>query len=163
MRQLLNRFLIILCLFSLALSVGIVQAVDKPTTSTQTTAVNEKSPVDIINNATEKNTVSFQKKFFYDSKGKQDPMLMPWKYINESASTGNAEDKGAMGGEVTLPEDIDKQLMGVVWSAHDPLALIGDRIVREGDEIAHVKVLKINKGEVIFLYSGKKFPVKVSN
>jgi hypothetical protein len=156
MKQLLISFAII------TVAVGLVQAADKPTTSTQTTAVKEKSPLEVINSATEKNTITFQKKFFYDSKGKQDPMLMPWKYVNESAGSGNAG-KGIDGIETTLPEDIDKQLSGIVWSTHEPLALIGDRIVREGDEIAHAKVLKINKGEVIFLYSGKKFPVKVSS
>jgi hypothetical protein len=161
MKQLLNKFIIILGLFSFAVPLCLVQAADNPTTSSQTTAVKEKSPLDIINTATEKSTVTFQKKFFYDSKGKQDPLLMPWKYINESG--GGTGVKVGVDGVVTLPEDIDKQLMGVVWSAHDPVALIGDRIVREGDEIAHVKVLKINKGEVIFLYSGKKFPVKVSS
>jgi hypothetical protein len=160
MKQLLMRFVIIFGLVSFTVSVGLVQAADNPTASTQTTAVKEKSPLDVINSATEKNTVTFQKKFFYDSKGKQDPMLMPWKYTNESGST---DDKGPVGPDTTLPNDIDKQLSGVVWSDREPLALIGDRIIREGDEIAHVKVLKINKGEVIFLYSGKKFPVKVSS
>jgi hypothetical protein len=160
MRQLLNKLLFIFGILSFVVSAALVQAADKPTTSTQTTAIKEKSPIDVINNATEKNTITFQKKFFYDSKGKQDPMLMPWKYTNESGST---DDKGPAGPDTTLPNDIDKQLSGVVWSDREPLALIGDRIVREGDEIAHVKVLKINKGEVIFLYSGKKFPVKVSS
>lgn len=160
MRQFLKRFIIIFGLFSLVISIGIVQAADKPTTSAQTTAIKEKSPLDIIKSATGKNTVTFQKKFFYDSKGKQDPMYMPWKYISESAGP-STRTNGEI--DVLLPESIDKQLSGIVWSAREPLALIGDKIVREGDEIAHAKILKINKGEVIFLYSGKKFPVKVNS
>lgn len=163
MRQLLMRVLIMVGLVILVLPLGLVQAADKAAMSTDTTAVKEKSPLDIIDTATEKSTVTFQKKYFYDSKGKQDPMLMPWKYMKESGEGAASDIKDSNGDGVTLPENIDKQLSGVVWSAHDPVALIGDRIVREGDEIAHAKVLKINKGEVIFLYSGKKFPVKVSS
>jgi hypothetical protein len=145
---------------------SVVQAAeaDKSTTAKQTTA-KEPSPLDIIKNATEKSTVPLQKKFFYDSKGKTDPMYMPWKYIDESAVTSAGGETGkSVEIEVSsLPESIDKQLTGVVWCTKEPLALIGDKIVREGDEIAHVKILKINKGEVVFLYAGKKFPVKVSS
>ncbi|MFB3897836.1 MAG: hypothetical protein ACE14V_16215, partial [bacterium] len=147
MKQLLIRLMITLGLVSFVVSVGLVQAADKSTTSTQTTAVKEKSPLEVINSATEKSTITFQKKYFYDSKGKQDPMLMPWKYINESGGAAGTGDKGVAEGGLTLPDEIDKQLSGIVWSEHDPLALIGDRIVREGDEIAHAKILKINKGE----------------
>ena len=164
MRQLLIRILIILVMCGFIIS--IVPAADKTqtkqTTSTQTTT-KEASPLDIIKNATEKNTITFQKKFFYDSKGKSDPMFMPWRFINESSgSTETGRDITEQ--EISsLPDGIDKQLTGVVWSMYKPTALIGDKIVREGDEIAHVKVLKINKGEVIFLYAGKKFPVKVNS
>ena len=161
MRKLLfSSFLSILV--STMLIASLSYAADKPATSTETTA-KAPSPLDIITSATEKSTVTFQKKFFYDSKGKADPMLMPWKYIDESAApTGTGAGKGDQDIS-SLPESIDKQLSGVVWCPKEPLALIGDKIVREGDEIAHVKVLKINKGEVIFLYAGKKFPVKVSS
>jgi len=164
MRQLLIRSSIFLVLFCFIFSVIQAAEADKPTTAVQTTA-KEASPLDVIKSATEKSTVTFQKKFFYDSKGKADPMYMPWKYIDESGvgPAGTEAGKGIEAEVSSLPESIDKQLTGVVWCSKEPRALIGDKIVREGDEIAHVKVLKINKGEVIFLYAGKKFPVKVSS
>ncbi|MDI6783855.1 MAG: hypothetical protein QME64_07155 [bacterium] len=164
MRQLLISSLVIAVRVCFMFSV--IQAAEavQPTTAVQTTA-KEASPLEVIKSATEKSTVTFQKKFFYDSKGKADPMYMPWKYIDESGvgPAGTVTGKGTEAELSSLPESIDKQLAGVVWCAKEPLALIGDKIVREGDEIAHVKVLKINKGEVIFLYAGKKFPVKVSS
>lgn len=160
MRKLLFSFISIV--FALTLIMSLCFAADKSTTSKDTTA-KEPSPLEIITSATEKSTVTFQKKFIYDSKGKSDPMLMPWKFIDESATSSSGESGKVMVEPEVLPEGIDKQLTGVVWCAKEPLALIGDKIVREGDEIAHVKILKINKGEVIFLYAGKKFPVKVSS
>ncbi|MCX7919233.1 MAG: hypothetical protein N3A72_06430 [bacterium] len=154
---------ILICFFSISV-VSFSFSADKSASSKDTTA-KEPSPLEIIASATEKSTVTFQKKHIYDSKGKDDPMLMPWKFIEESGTPSSSGVKGGVKGTdlepATLPEEIERQVTGIVWCPKEPLALIGDKIVREGDEVAHAKILKINKGEVIFLYAGKKFPVKV--
>jgi len=50
---------------------------------------------------------------------------------------------------------------GIVYSQDDPTAVIGTRIVHEGDKILDVTVVKINRDSVEFESDGKKWTQKV--
>lgn len=129
---------------------------------TEKPTVKEPEPAALIEKAmvSKQATENLQKKYYYDSKGKPDPMYIPWRVQGEVTGKQSGA-PGATGVDIVLPETVGAQVCGVVWSPKDPVALVGDKIVHEGDEITSAKVVKINKGEVIFLYGGKTFPVKV--
>ncbi|MDD5065254.1 MAG: hypothetical protein PHQ35_10925 [Phycisphaerae bacterium] len=57
--------------------------------------------------------------------------------------------------EAVSPKDIT--VKGILYSADNPSALIGEKIVREGDIIDGVKVVKINKDSVEFERDGEKW------
>lgn len=52
-------------------------------------------------------------------------------------------------------------LKGIVWDKSRPFAIIGYKIVVEGDEIDGKKVIKINKGSVELDDNGKKEIIKL--
>jgi type II secretory pathway component PulC len=110
--------------------------------------------------------------FFYDSKGKPDPMDVPWfhkEFIgNANAGPKNDAPKKV---EINVEERLTGQVTGIVYSEikpEDSLALIGIQIVKIGDNVKieqlpkMAKVSKINKQEVILVYEGKTYPVKIS-
>ncbi len=49
------------------------------------------------------------------------------------------------------------QVSGVIWNSSRNQAIINGAVVDEGDEVAQVKILKINKTRIDFEFSGKKF------
>jgi hypothetical protein len=55
----------------------------------------------------------------------------------------------------------DMQVRGIVYSSDSPTAVIGTRIVSEGDTIFGAKVLNINKDSVEFEKDGEKWTQKV--
>jgi hypothetical protein len=52
---------------------------------------------------------------------------------------------------------------GIVYSQDDPTAVIGTRIVREGEEILDATVVKINRDSVEFESDGKKWTQRVQH
>ena len=56
----------------------------------------------------------------------------------DHASTYISKDKGRE----------PNQLKGIVWDAKNPYALIGDKVVAEGDYLDNKKILKINKDSI---------------
>lgn len=168
MKKLLKKFIMTVTISASLLGfIGLVSAAEKvqsPPSKKEQSAVKEKEPTageSMINlEAGQKGLQTLEKKYYYDSKGKADPMNMPWLYESKSSVPAGTKEIPEL--VTSLPDSIQKQVTGVVWSEREPLALVGDKIVHEGDEIAHAKVVKINQGEVIFLYSGKMFPVKIS-
>jgi len=47
-------------------------------------------------------------------------------------------------------------LKGVAWKGQTPMALIGDKIVKEGDMVGEYKVISIQKNRVVLTKDGKK-------
>src|SRR5208283_2340050 len=109
--------------------------------------------------------------FYYDSKGKPDPMDVPW-FHKEFIGTPTPSPKNEPPKEVKInvEERLNGQLTGIVYSETKPeesLALIGIQIVKIGDNVKIeqlpklAKVSKINKQDVILVYEGKTYPVKI--
>lgn len=53
------------------------------------------------------------------------------------------------------------ELRGIIWDSRRPFALIGDRVIVEGDSIDGKKVLKINKDSVILDNKGTEEILKL--
>ena len=47
-------------------------------------------------------------------------------------------------------------LSGIIWDEENPAAMIGDRIVKEGDMVGKKKVKKIQEDKVILIEAGKE-------
>lgn len=111
-------------------------------------------------------------KFFYDSKGRPDPMDIPWHhkdFMEPASRTHNTDTTIVV--RINVEERLRGQVNGIVYSETKPddsLALIGTQIVKLGDIVTidqlpkSAKVSKINKQDIILLYEGKTYPVKIS-
>ena len=106
-------------------------------------------------------------KFFYDSKGKADPMAVPWFHKELVKSPGPGEKPVDV--QMSIEESLKGKLTGIVYSETNPAsscALIGDQIVNVGDTVIisqlskSAKVFKINKQDIILIFEGKMYPVK---
>ncbi len=110
--------------------------------------------------------------FYYDSKGKPDPMDIPWfhkEFIE--APTSSPKNEAPKEVKINVEERLNGQLTGIVYSETKPeesLALIGIQIVKIGDDVKieqlpkTAKVSKINKQDIILVYEGKTYPVRIS-
>ena len=58
-------------------------------------------------------------------------------------------------------ETVQLAVRGIVYSADNPSAVIGDQTVHEGDEISGITVVKINRKDVEFEQDGKRWVQKV--
>ena len=91
--------------------------------------------------------------FKYNAKGKRDPFV---PLISESG--GYVSDAY----EASAVEDI--RLEGIVWDdAKGSIAIINGEIVKEGEVIGSIKVLKINKDGVVFDVGGEKVKIDLNN
>jgi type II secretory pathway component PulC len=57
-----------------------------------------------------------------------------------------------------IPKDIGREsnkLKGIIWDAKSPYALIGDKVVVEGDYVDNKKVIKINKDSILLDNNGQ--------
>jgi len=87
--------------------------------------------------------------FKYDPKGRRDPFI---PLISESG--WYASDAC----EASAVEDI--RLEGIVWDdVKGSIAIINGEIAKEGDVIGSIKILKINKDNVIFQVNGEDVKV----
>ena len=90
--------------------------------------------------------------FKYNAKGKRDPFV---PLISESG--GYASDAY----EASAVEDI--RLEGIVWDdVRGSIAIINGEIVKEGEVIGSIKVLKINKDSVIFDVGGERIKLDLN-
>lgn len=90
--------------------------------------------------------------FSYDAKGRRDPFI---PLISESG--GHASD----GYEASAAEDI--RLEGIVWDdTKGSIAIINGEIAKEGDSLGSVKVLKINKDNVVFDVGGESIKIELN-
>ena len=76
---------------------------------------------------------------------RRDPFLLPVKTREKSLP----------------PEPPKLVLKGIAWGKTEPLALINDRVVKEGDTIEGARILKIDFDRVVVRYRGKKFTFKL--
>ena len=89
--------------------------------------------------------------FKYDAKGNRDP-FMPL------VSEGGVYVSDAYG--ITGIKDV--RLEGIVWDeAENSVAIINGEIVKEGQEIGSVKVLKIEKDGVVFDVDGENVKIEL--
>ena len=90
--------------------------------------------------------------FEYNSKSKRDPFV---PLISESG--GYASDAY----EASAIEDI--RLEGIVWDdAKGSIAIINGEIVKEGDSLGAIKILKINRDSVIFDANGESVKIDLN-
>ena len=52
-------------------------------------------------------------------------------------------------------------LKGIAWDETEPLALINDLVVKEGDTIQGARIVKIDFDQVTVQYRSKKFVIKL--
>lgn len=85
--------------------------------------------------------------FVYDSHGKKDPFTAP-----------------VVGGAEKTSADIlaGVRLEGIIWDPETPIAIINDKVMGIGDEVAGAKIVEIKQNEVIFDLDGKKVNVKLN-
>ncbi|MFA4992157.1 MAG: hypothetical protein WC569_06225 [Candidatus Omnitrophota bacterium] len=94
--------------------------------------------------------------FKYDAKGKRDPFV-PLVSGGYGGPGGYASDAYA----VNSTEDV--RLEGIVWDeVKGSVAIINGEIVKEGQELGSIKVLKIHKDNVIFDVGGSEVKVELS-
>ena len=93
-----------------------------------------------------------EQEFKYNPKGKRDPFI---PLISESG--GYASDAY----EASAAEDI--RLEGIVWDeVKGSIAIINGEIVKEGDVMGSIKILKINKDSVIFDVGGENVKIDLN-
>ena len=96
--------------------------------------------------------VSAEEAFKYNAKGKRDPFV---PLISESG--GYASDAY----EASAVEDI--RLEGIVWDdVKGSIAIINGEIIKEGDTMGSIKVLKINKDNVVFDVGGESIKIDLN-
>jgi len=116
-------------------------------------------------------TTPEQPKFFYDSKGKPDPMDLPWlrKGGGEPGAPGPRQTQPVV---INVQEKLKNKLSGVVYCETNPvgsMALIGHDIVKVGDSVKiadlpkTAKITKINRKDIMLSYDGKSYPLKMEN
>lgn len=90
--------------------------------------------------------------FKYNAKGRRDPFI---PLISESG--GYVSDAY----EASAAEDI--RLEGIVWDdVKGSIAIINGEIAKEGDALGSIKILKINKDNVIFDIGGNSVKVDLN-
>ena len=96
--------------------------------------------------------VSAEEAFKYNAKSKRDPFI---PLISESG--GYASDAY----EASAMEDI--RLEGIVWDdVKGSIAIINGEIAKEGDVMGSIKVLKINKDNVVFDVGGESIKIDLN-
>ena len=57
---------------------------------------------------------------------------------------------------VAMAPDASRILKGIVWDSETPFAIIGERVVREGDYVENKKVIKIDQDAVTLEFEGQR-------
>jgi len=81
-------------------------------------------------------------------KGQRDPLMLPAEKVAKARKTA----------PIKLPL---LSLKGIAWDETEPLALINDLVVKEGDTIQGAKIVKIDFDRVAVRYGSKKFVIKL--
>ena len=77
--------------------------------------------------------------------GRRDPLVLPAKEVKKS-----------------LPVQPPKLVLkGIAWDETEPLALINDLVVKEGDIIQGARIVKIDFDQIQVRYGSKKFLIKL--
>ena len=84
--------------------------------------------------------------FIYDSHGKKDPFAPPVL-------------SGAEKVDIEMLTGI--KLEGIIWDEKNPMAIINDKIVGVGEEIAGAKIVGITENEVVFNVNGQEIKLRL--
>lgn len=84
--------------------------------------------------------------FVYDSHGKKDPFSPPVIGVVETT------DKEQLAGV---------KLEGIIWDEENPIAVINDKVVSIGDEVAGAKIVGMTRNEVTFEVDGQQVELKL--
>lgn len=116
--------------------------------------------------------LDMEPKFFYESKGKTDPMDLPW------AGKSNKGDGQAVSGEQAPEVEVDPmtvikpEVKGVVYCQEKPassLVILGENILKVGQTATikglpkTVKVVSIQPNMVTVSYLTKNYKIKIVN
>lgn len=88
------------------------------------------------------------KKMLIYHRGARDPLVLPAKKTAEARKPA----------PIKLPP---LSLKGIAWDETEPLALINDLVVKEGDMIQGARIVKIDFDRVAVRYGSKKFVIKL--
>ncbi|MFH1853857.1 MAG: general secretion pathway protein GspB [Candidatus Omnitrophota bacterium] len=91
--------------------------------------------------------------YIYDAKGKRDPFVPLVSgggvYISDAYGIGGIK---------------DIRLEGIVWDeARGSIAIINGEIVKEGQKIGAVEILRIEKDAVVFIIDGEEIRLELTN
>jgi len=98
-----------------------------------------------------------------DSKTKLD-WQVPQPYpttLRDPMQFGSAASKTSQTKTKTETSTAELIIKGIVYSKDNPSAVVGDRIVHQGDKVLDVVIVKINENSVEFEANGKKWEQKV--
>jgi hypothetical protein len=115
--------------------------------------------------------IDMEPKFFYDSKGKSDPMDLPWEGQEALAAASGTGEK-PVEAEVDPLTIIKPEVKGVVFCKEKPstsMVIIGESILKTGQTATvkglpkAVKVIKIEPNSVTVSYISKIYKIKIVN
>lgn len=84
--------------------------------------------------------------FTYRSRGRRDPMV---PLISEKKAAG--EKAGIPGVSLT----------GIVWDKYCPLAIVNDEVVKSGDVVKEVKILRIEPDRLVVFYNSEEVIIEL--
>lgn len=91
--------------------------------------------------------------FVYDSKGKKDPFV---PLVTEEGRYLFRENAPTSVGDIALE--------GIIWdSKGESFAIVNDVIMKEGDRIGNIQVLKVEPAKVTFLRGNDEFTIELIN
>lgn len=88
----------------------------------------------------------YAEEFTYDSHGRKDPFSPP------VISAGQKADIELLTGV---------ELEGIIWDELSPIAIVNDKVVNIGDEVAGAKIVEITENEVVFEVNGQKVKLRL--
>lgn len=90
--------------------------------------------------------------FQYDSKGRRDPFTPP-------VESGKPITDAEITGKLTELKGIEVQ--GIIWDEKNPMAMIEDEIITEGQNFRGAKVVDIQEHAVVMEFKGEMVTIRV--
>jgi hypothetical protein len=155
-------------ILTVSLGASLAYAIEASTPAPAAAAVSTSSTTIIMPESVK---IDMESKFFYDSKGKSDPMDLPWEGKEAlTAAPGTGEKPAEV--EIDPLTIIKPEVKGVVYCKEKPstsMVIIGESILKAGQTATlkglpkAVKVIKIEPNVVTVSYISKTYKIKIVN
>jgi Tfp pilus assembly protein PilP len=104
-----------------------------------------------VNSSAQKEEVIRVAAVEYKSDSLRDPFMVPGEEEEKEEKVQAAQEQAAA---KPLPS---LTVQGIIWGSNIPQAIINNTVVRVGDSIAEVKIVRIDKEGVEVFYSGRTY------